>query len=266
MGTPQLAAELSSSAPLTCKLGHRVQLLPDEEAILLDLQSTTRVVPRNREVVTEGEKYDSLLVVIEGVLIRYRILRDGRRQIVNIILPGDFTGAHGCIFESALFSIRTLTQAVVGVVPLSRLGALVDSHPRLAAKLLWSFSGEGAIYAERLIAVGRRSALERVAHFLLELLVRLQMVGLADERSYRIPLTQELIADALGLSIPHVNRVFRQLRSEDLVVIEDQRVVVKDIRALSTLAEFEPAYLSRFSFEGFMAPSEPSRAVAPQKI
>jgi CRP-like cAMP-binding protein len=247
-------------------LGHRVRLLPDEEAILLDLQAATRIVPRNREVVTEGEKYDSLLILIEGVLIRYRILRDGRRQIVNIVLPGDFAGVHGCVFESALFSVRTLTQATVAVVPLSRLGALVDTHPRLAAKLLWSFSDEGAIYAERLIAVGRRSALERVAHFLLELLVRLQAVGLADERSYRIPLTQELIADALGLSIPHVNRVFRQLRSEDLVVIEDQRVIVKDIRALSSLAEFEPAYLSRFSFDEFLTPSETARAPVPQKV
>lgn len=266
MGTPQPVAELSSATPLTYKLAHRIRLSPDEESTLLDIQSTTRIIPRNREVVTEGEKYDSLFVVIEGVLIRYRILRDGRRQIVNIVLPGDFAGVHGCSFETALFSIRTLTQAVIGIVPLSRLGTLVDAHPRLAAKLLWSFSGEGAIYAERLIAVGRRSALERVAHFLLELLVRLQMVGLADEQSYRIPLTQELIADSLGLSIPHVNRVFRQLRSEDLVVIEDQRVIIKDIKALCALAEFEPAYLRRYSFDEFLAPGEPSRVAAPQKV
>jgi CRP-like cAMP-binding protein len=246
-------------------LGQRVRLSPAEEAVLLDLQSVTKVVPRNREVITEGEKYDALLVVLEGVLIRYRILRDGRRQIVNIVLPGDFAGVPGCLFENALLSIRTLTQAVMAVIPLARIGALVDTHPRLAAKLLWSFSDESAIYAERLIAVGRRSALERVAHFLLELLVRLQTIGLADERSYRIPLTQELIADALGLSIPHVNRVFRQLRSEDLVVIEDQRVIVKDLKALSALAEFEPAYLSRFSFDEFLTPNEAPRVLAGHK-
>jgi CRP-like cAMP-binding protein len=114
-------------------------------------------------------------------------------------------------------------------------------------KIFWSFSCESAIYAEHIVNIGRRSALERIAHFFLELLVRLQMVGLADERSYRIPLTQELIGDALGLSIPHVNRVLRRLREDQLVVVEDQRVTIKDIEALSELADFEPSYLSRFS-------------------
>lgn len=265
MGTPQPVAELGSATPLTCKLAHRIRLTPEENAVLLDLQSATKTVPRNREIITEGEKYDSLLVVMEGVLIRYRILRDGRRQIVNIVLPGDFAGVPGCLFENALFSIRTLTQSTVAVIPVSRIGTLVDTNPRLAAKLLWSFSDEGAIYAERLIAVGRRSALERVAHFLLELLYRLQVVGLADDRSYRIPLTQELIADALGLSIPHVNRVFRQLRSEDLLVIEDQRVIIRDLKTLSALAEFEPAYLNRFSFDELLAPVEAPRAAVPAR-
>jgi CRP-like cAMP-binding protein len=102
------------------------------------------------------------------------------------------------------------------------------------------------MYAEHLIDVGRRSALERVAHFLLELLTRLQVIGLADERSYQMPLTQELIGDALGLSVPHVSRTLKQLREEDLVAIEGQQVIIKDVGALSRLADFERAYLSRF--------------------
>jgi CRP-like cAMP-binding protein len=124
----------------------------------------------------------------------------------------------------------------------------------LIAKLFWSFSSDSAVYAEHIVDLGRRSALERIAHFFLELLIRLQAVGLADERSYRIPLTQELIGDALGLSIPHVNRVLRRLREDKLVVVEEQRVTIKDIEALSELADFESSYLSRFSvrelFEG----------------
>src|SRR5436190_5597163 len=199
MGTPLMTAEQGSAAPLTCKLAHLVKLSDDEKEVLLDLQSATRNIERNREIVAEGEKYESLFVVIEGVLTRYRILRDGRRQIVNIVLPGDFAGITGCLFEGSLYSVRTLTRAVISVVPFSRLNALANTHPRLASKIFWSFSCEAAMYAERLIAIGRRSALERVAHFLLELLKRLQVVGLADEQSYRIPLTQELIGDALGL-------------------------------------------------------------------
>src|SRR5437762_14321714 len=98
---------------------------------------------------------------------------------------------------------------MVSWVPVATLFGLFQQHPRLGATLFCSFSCEAAMYAEHLIDVGRRSALERVAHFLLELLTRLQAIGLADERSFRLPLTQELIADALGLSIPYVNQVLR---------------------------------------------------------
>jgi len=109
------------------------------------------------------------------------------------------------------------------------------------------------MYAEHLIDVGRRSALERVAHFLLELATRLQAIGLADECSYQMPLTQELIGDALGLSVPHVNRTLRQLREENLVAIEGQRVVIKNVEALSRLADFERAYLGRFQLNDLLA-------------
>jgi CRP-like cAMP-binding protein len=184
---------------------------------------------------------------LEGNAIRYRILHDGRRQIVDIILPGDVVGTLGSFTESTLYSTKALTEVVVAVLPFARINSLVETHPRLAAKMFLSFSNEATIYAEHLVDLGRRSALERVAHFLLELLTRLRNVGLADGQSFKIPLTQELIADALGLSIPHVNRVLRRLREDNLVVIEDQRVSVQDIDALSELADFDSGYLSRLS-------------------
>ena len=109
------------------------------------------------------------------------------------------------------------------------------------------------MYAEHLIDVGRRSALERIAHFLLELLTRLQVIGLADERSYQMPLTQELIGDALGLSVPHVSRTLKQLREEDLVAIEGQRVIIKNVEALGRLADFQRTYLSRFQLNDLLA-------------
>ena len=90
------------------------------------------------------------------------------------------------------------------------------------------------------------SEYERIAHFLLELLTRLQVIGLADERSFRMPLTQELIGDALGLSVPHVNRTLRQLRNDELVSIEEHVVIIKDVEALSALADFEGSYLDQF--------------------
>jgi CRP-like cAMP-binding protein len=109
------------------------------------------------------------------------------------------------------------------------------------------------MYAEHLIDVGRRSALERVAHFLLELLTRLQIIGLADDRSFRMPLTQELIGDALGLSVPHVNRTLRHLRDDELVSIEEHIVIIKDVEALSALADFERSYLDPFRLPDTLA-------------
>jgi CRP-like cAMP-binding protein len=240
------SAVARQTTPLARKLARFGELSAEDLEILDTLHTATRVVRRNRDIVSEGRSYETMFVLLEGSAIRYRVLRDGRRQILNILLPGDFIGFPGCFFENALYAITALSDVVISPVPFAVLIGLFERRPRLAATIFWSFACEAAIYAERLIDVGRRSALERVAHFLLELLTRLRTVGLADEKSYRMPLTQELIADVLGLSVPHVNRTLRQLRGDGLVTIQEQRVVINDIDAMSALADFETSYLSHF--------------------
>lgn len=247
MGGALLPAPALDPFPFTRKLAQLVPLSPDEIAILGELQSTTRTIQRNRDIIMEGRTYGSILIIIEGNAIRYRILHDGRRQIVNIALPGDIVGILGPFIESSLYSTKAMTETIIATVPFTRINGLFETHPRLVTKIFLSFSCELTIYAEHLVDLGRRSAAERIAHLLLELLTRLQSIGLAEGQSFKLPLTQELIADALGLSIPHVNRVLRRLREDKLVVIEDQRVTINDIDGLSELADFDPGYLSRFS-------------------
>lgn len=246
-------AEARETTPLARKLAWFGELSADDIEILDGFHAATRVVRRNRDIVTEGRSYEMMFVLLEGSAIRYRVLRDGRRQILNILLPGDFVGFPGCFFENALYAITALSDVVVSPVPFAALIGLFERRPRLAATIFWSFACEAAIYAEHLIDVGRRSAIERIAHFLLELLTRLRTVGLADEKSYHMPLTQELIADALGLSVPHVNRTLRQLRDDGLVTIEEQRVVINDIEAMSALADFETSYLNHFRIPASVA-------------
>ena len=243
----------ASETPLSQKLSRLVALNPAETAVLNDFQSNPRHLARGREIVLEGRKYDGLLILIDGVALRYRVLQDGRRQVLNIILPGDFIGFPGCFFESALYSIAALGDCTVSPLPFSRLLGLFETHPRLGAAIFWSLSCETAMYAEHLIGVGRRSALERVAHFLLEMQSRLQAIGLADERSYRLPLTQELLADALGLSVQYVNQTLRQLREEDLVTVERHQVTIHNYEALTALADFERTYINRFRMVEFSA-------------
>jgi CRP-like cAMP-binding protein len=241
--SPRAKAVVRSS--LAQKLAQFVTLSPAEAEVLEDLQSTIRIVRHSREIISQGRRYDGLLMMVEGVAVRYRILRDGRRQVLNIALPGDLIGFPACFFERAPYAISALTDTVMGCIAFRALAGLFEGHPRLAAALFWSFSSEAAIYIEHLTDVGRRTALERVAHFLLELRVRFRGIGLGDARSFPMPLTQELLADALGLSVPHVNRTLRQLRDDDLVRIEAHRVIVNDVDALSALADFDGSYLGR---------------------
>jgi len=243
--------------PLTEKLSRLVALSPAEVAVLDELQASPRRVPRGREIVSEGRRYDGLQVLIEGVALRYRVLQDGRRQVLNIILPGDFIGFPGCFFENALYSIAGLGDCIVSPVPFSRLLGLFATHARLSAVIFWTLSCETAMYAEHLIGVGRRSALERVAHFLLEMLTRLQAIRLADDSSYRLPVTQELLADALGLSVQYVNQTLRQLREEGLVTVERHYVTIHDYDALAALADFERTYINRFRIAELSADNWP---------
>ena len=229
--------------PLTRKLAQLMSLSPEEALVLHDFQSARLTIGRRQDIVTEGRGYEALAVLIEGTAIRYRVLQDGRRQVLNIVLPGDFIGFPGCFFDSALYSITALSDAIVSFVPFERLFRLFETHPRLAAVIFWSFACEAAMSAEHLIDVGRRSALERVAHLLLELLTRLQAIGLADELSYDLPLTQELIGDALSLSLPRVNHALRQLRESGLVALERRRLTIKNLDDLTALADFKRTYL-----------------------
>jgi len=228
-------------------------LMAMEAATLLDLKAASRTLRPGHEIVSEGRRCTAVFLMTEGIAIRQRILRDGQRQILNFVLPGDFVGFTNCRFDSALYSIRTLTHATISPIPLPRLIALFDTHPQLAATLFWSLGGEAAILGEHLVGIGRRSAQQRVAHLLLELFVRLQQIGLADERSYWLPLTQETLGDALGLSIPYVNRVLRQLRADGLVRIDARKVVIEDVEQLSAFADFERGYLRPLSLADLLA-------------
>ncbi len=120
-GVVRLARKLEAFAPLT----------EDEMPILKDLASGTRTVRRREDLIVEGRSYKSLFLIADGILMRYRILRDGRRQIINLAVPGDFAGMPGCLYENALYSVRALTEAQVETIPLYKLVRLSETQPRL---------------------------------------------------------------------------------------------------------------------------------------
>lgn len=250
-------SELSPPA-LIRKLAARTPLSVAELAPLEEFLGESRSVSRKRDIITEGHKYSALFTLVNGIAIRYGALHSGRRHIFNVILPGDLVGFPASFFESAPYSVTAVTDAAVAEISFEHLYELFSKYPRIGAAILWLFSCEAAMYAERLIGTGQRSAPERVAHFLLELLMRLRIIGLGDERGFRMPLTQEQIGEIVGLTGVHISRTLRQLRDEGLVVIEGHQVEIKNFDALSALGDFERSHLKHFRMSEALLAAQPS--------
>lgn len=237
---PQVTSE--RELPLVRKLGCYLELTASEAAFLQELHQPVHRYARRKEIVVEARHSDHVSLLVSGVVFRYKVLTDGRRQALMLGLPGDFVGFPSCLFGIAVNSVAALSDVVVAEIELTRLFEAFERFPRVGAALFWSSASDIALYGERLTDLGRRSAYERLAHLLLELLMRLRTVGLAGDKSYDFPLTQELIADLLGLSTPHVNRMIRCLREEGLATIEGSHVVIHDVAALESLAGFDERY------------------------
>jgi CRP-like cAMP-binding protein len=200
-------------------------------------------IQKNKDVVIAGSHYESVYAVHDGWLFRYKILLNGSRQIVDFILPGQFFGLQACLFKRSLYSVATVTEASLSTVPLGVIDKVFEQNLELSKVLFWSAVCESAILGEHLIDAGRRSAYERVSHLLLELFVRLTRVGMTEGMTFYMPLTQELIGDALGLTTVHVNRTLRSLRADKLIEIDGKSITILDFEALSLLSDFENSYL-----------------------
>jgi CRP-like cAMP-binding protein len=196
-----------------------------------------------RDVVISGSHNDCIYYNHDGWLARYKILHKGSRQILDFILPGQVFGLPACLFPHAPYSIITITEANVSAIPFDVIDNVFDRDPGLAKALLSSTVHEAAILGEHLTCTGRRSAYERVSHLLLELFVRLNTGHRGGERTLLIPLTQELIADALGLTAVHVNRTLRALRRDKLIAVDGRSITIIDFAAMSLLSDFEKSYL-----------------------
>lgn len=225
--------------PLIRKLSSVVQLSACETECLVQLQSNPLHIKSGTELVHEGQTGHKAFIMHSGWARCYKLLPEGGRQIISFPLPGDVVGLGSILSPTSDQSCAVLTDAVVTSFDARNMAGLFDKFPRLAAAILWAASRDGATIIDHLVDVGRRSAVERVAHFLLELGQRLQLVGLASETEYECPLTQYDLADALGLSPIHVNRVLRRLREQELLSVKSRRVIVHNKTCLNKLAGFD---------------------------
>jgi CRP-like cAMP-binding protein len=231
-------------SPLARKLGRYVALDRAELDALAVFESAPRAVGPGVELAYEGQARQGAFILVSGWVSSFKSLRDGSRQIIDFQLPGDFIGVRNILFRTSEHGFETITDVVLSEVSVADLFDLFRASPRLATAILWALSCEEAMVVEHLVDVGRRSALVRTTHYLLELGARLRLVGCASTDGYACPLTQYLLADALGLSAIHLNRVLRQLREMGLLTFRDGEVTFDDLPKLVALAEFDMDYLA----------------------
>lgn len=225
------------------KLRARDQVSREEEQAIRDLITEVRHVPADQTVIRAGDELSVSLLLLDGLLCRFKDLRDGSRQISELHVAGDFADLHGFTLKRLDHSVMALTRCRIALAPHDRLKTLTREHPHLA-RLYWFMTNlDAAIHREWVLTLGRRTALARVAHLFCELQVRLGVVDLADESGYALGLTQTDLAECLGLTPVHVNRTLRQLRERGLVEFRGGRVAILDIAGLRSVAEFDPAYL-----------------------
>ncbi len=198
------------------------------------------------DLLSEGDPVDSVRILLSGRLCRYKTLVDGRRQIVNFVFPGESCDAHAYLLPVMDHSIATLTPVVYAEIKRARFESLLAGDRSLAEAFWCETLVNNAIQREWAVNLGRRTALERVAHLFCEIFERLRPVGMIEGNSCIMPVTQTDLADATGLSVVHLNRTVQELRASGLIVLRDRILTINDLAALKDAALFSPGYLQLY--------------------
>jgi CRP-like cAMP-binding protein len=228
-----LVAKLSQFAPLSHKdIGLLEALCLPEERLRA-----------GANIVVEGDTPRSLFVVTRGMACRYRLMPDGKRQILTILLPGDLFGLPRFLLHPMDHSVAAIGPTRIAAIGREAVIDIIANHPRIGAGLWWSVMQEEAMLRERIVALGRRSARGRVAYLLCEIVWRQRAVGIAEDHAVRLPFTQMDLGDMLGLTSVHINRVLQGFRRDELITLDRRRFTLLDIGRLQAIAGLTPEYL-----------------------
>ncbi|WP_162854691.1 Crp/Fnr family transcriptional regulator [Sphingobium estronivorans] len=225
------------------KLASVDRLTEAEEQAAMALCHDVHAIARRKDIVSEGSSPDCIHIILDGWAVRYNVLPDGSRRITAFLLPGDFCDIHATVLKIMDHGIIALTDCKVAFVPPEQIDRIAGSTPSLARAFWRSTLIDEAILRRWLVKGGRGDAFEAVGHLLGELYVRARLVGLTSDHSLEMPLTQEEIGDATGLTPVHVNRVLKRLREAGLATVKGGTLRINDINALRRESGFDPNYL-----------------------
>jgi CRP-like cAMP-binding protein len=211
---------------------------PEELRFIDEIKREHLLAPAGAEIVRAGDDSPELYTLYAGWAFRFKTLPDGRRQILNFLLPGDLLGLQAAMFDAALYGIEALTDVQLCVLPRRKVWALFGEMPGLAFDVTWLGSREEGIVDENLTSVGRRTATERVAALIVSLYKRAKALGLVTDETFAFPLTQQHIADALGLSLVHTNKTLARLRRMGMFTRANGTMTLSTPRVFERVAQY----------------------------
>lgn len=230
-------------SPLFAKLNRKMRLSPEEEGALADLiESNTYRLPARQDLYVEGDRASSTRVIIDGWACRYDQLADGRRQIVELLLPGDMQH-DGALADRQPQSACSISPITYARICHRELEAVIRQYPRLRDAFTWEVSITAAIHRQWIRSLGRFDATQRIAHLLCELFYRVARTGLATGTAFGMPMGQRDLGDATGLSTVQVNRTVQALRTAGLLDWRHRVVEILDLPGLAAKGIFKPDYL-----------------------
>jgi len=234
----------STLVPLVEKLSYRCNLNAEDRAAILALPFTVKKMEPHHFVVREREPATHSCVLLSGYAIRSKIVASGQRQIVAIHMKGEVVDLQNSMLKVADHSVQMLTAGKVAMIPRQAIIDLTLERPRIGHAMWIDTLVDGSIFREWIANVGRRDARSRMAHLLCEFSLRLKQAGLGSDERYELPMTQEQLADATGLTPVHVNRTIKGLEAEGLIKRSHPRAIeIGDWRKLAAAGDFDSNYL-----------------------
>jgi CRP-like cAMP-binding protein len=228
---------------LITKLESIADLSGTAKAALRALPVRIRSFEENADIVRQGDAPSECGLLVEGFVCRYKVLGEGQRQIMSFHIPGDIPDLQSLHLRIMDHSLAALTPTEVAFIPHAAVDRITQANPEIVQVFWRDTLIDAAVFREWLAGVGRRTAHQRVAHLLCEVYVRLLSVGLAEPGAFQLPVTQAELADGLGLSSVHVNRVLQDLRRDGLISYRGRYVVIGDWEQLKAAGDFDVGYL-----------------------
>lgn len=234
---------LSAVSSCVLKMRHTGPISNLEESQFTAALADQRMVEPRQDLTSEGQSSNTVVAILEGFAYRYKMLANGRRQITGVLLPGDFDDSQYALRGPHDHSVATITACRIALVHKSALDRLSRDYPAIGHGFQWFTRVELGTLREWLLSMGQRMADRQVAHLFCELLHRMNGISRVIDLGFALPFTQEELADILGLSTVHVNRVLQELRRAGLITLDQRRLTIVDYRGLQDLGQFDATYL-----------------------